>query len=148
VQARFFCRPAGVDFFPQRVEPVDIGCGGLRFYSDEEYAVGAFVRLEVFSPSGPLVGFTGEVIWIRAAGRPAPARHDVGLAFLELTSEALKFLGPLLEQGRDDDPPATVRRVRARAHSYVRVTVDGPSSEVRPTVSGPASVRQKKASDP
>jgi hypothetical protein len=92
-----------VDFFAPHIEPVDISFGGLRIYSDEEYAVGAYLRLDVFFPRAAAVTFTAEVMWIRASAKGAPARFDVGLAFVGLSPDALKLLQPLLEP--EEEPP-------------------------------------------
>jgi hypothetical protein len=105
IQATIHCRQAGVDFFAPHIEPVDISFGGLRICSDEEYAVGAYLRLDVFFPRAAAVTFTAEVMWIRASAKGAPARFDVGLAFVRLSPDALKLLQPLLEA--EEERPAT-----------------------------------------
>src|SRR5580698_6934028 len=91
------CRLAGMEFFGPHIEPVDISFGGLRLYSDEEYAVGALLRLDIFFPRAAAVTFTAEVMWIKASAKGAPARFDVGLTFIGLSPDALKLLQPLLE---------------------------------------------------
>ncbi len=97
IQATIHCRRAGVEFFAPHIEPVDISFGGLRIYCDEEYAVGAYVQLDIFFPRAAAVTFTAEVMWIRASAQGASARFDVGLAFVELSRDALELLHPLLE---------------------------------------------------
>jgi adhesin HecA-like repeat protein len=141
VEAPFFCRPAGVNFFAQHVEPVDVSFGGLRIYCDEEYPVGALVRLDVFTPRKPPASFTGEVMWIKAAARGAPARYDVGLAFVDLNPDALALLRPLLggEDSRASAEPE--RRGEAPVDSSVALISDEPVSEVRP-VAAPATMGQ------
>jgi len=78
IRAPIHCRPAGVEFFAPPMEPVDISFGGLRFCSDEEYPVGAALRLDIFPPGASLT-VTAEVMWIRGSAEGAPARFDVGL---------------------------------------------------------------------
>jgi hypothetical protein len=92
IPAPIHCRPAGEDFFAQHLEPVDISFGGLRTYSDEEYQVGAFVRLDIFLSGVAPVTLSAEVMWIKTLGRGAPARFDVGLAFVDLRPDAVNVL--------------------------------------------------------
>jgi hypothetical protein len=134
VRAPFHCRPAGVDFFAQRVDPVDISFGGLRIYCDEEHALGAVLRLDVFFPSAAPVTCATEVVWIKALGKGAPARLDVGLAFVELSPAALKLLLNVL--GSDSES--------ADMRESDPVKDDVPISDVRPATSEPATVRQDK----
>jgi len=146
IQATIHCRQAGVDFFAPHIEAVDISFGGLRIYSDEEYAVGAYVRLEIFFPRAAPVTFDAEVMWIRASSQGAPARFDAGLAFVGLSPEALKLLQPLLEP--EGNPASTPERsldaVPPPAESAVDIDLEEepPTSEPPLVAPGPATVRQ------
>jgi hypothetical protein len=148
IQATIHCRQAGVDFFAPHIEPVDISFGGLRIYSDEEYAVGAFLRLDIFFPRAAPVTFTAEVMWIQASAEGAPARYDVGLAFVELTSDALKLLQPLLAAREEPAlaPEPDVDPVPPPADSAVDIDLEEepPISEPPLVASGPATVRQER----
>jgi hypothetical protein len=150
IQAAIHCRQAGVEFFGPHIEPVDISFGGLRIYSDDEYAVGAYLRLDIFLPRAAAVTFTAEVMWIRASAKGAPARFDVGLAFVGLAPDALNALQPLLaqEEESEDSPESKVEQVPAPPESAVEFDLheEPPTSELPPVASGPATVR--KGSEP
>jgi hypothetical protein len=125
-----------VDFFAPHLEPVDIGFGGLRIYSDEEYAVGAYLRLDIFFPRAAAVTFTAEVMWIRASAQGAPARFDVGLAFVGLAPDALELLQPFLESAEEDAtfaPEPTADLIPPPAESAVDIDL-----ETEPPVSEPS----------
>jgi PilZ domain len=92
IPALIHCRPAGEEFFAQPLEPVDIGFGGVRIHSHQEYGVGEFLRLDIFFPRVKAVPFTTEIMWIERLGNGSPTRFDVGLAFVELNPAALKLL--------------------------------------------------------
>ena len=73
--------------------------------------MGAYVRLDVFFPRVVPVTVAAEVMWIKTSGNGAPARFEVGLAFVELTPEALGILRPLLAHGAEsvDRPESNVQ---------------------------------------
>jgi Tfp pilus assembly protein PilZ len=110
IPALIHCRPAGADFFAQHLEPVDIGLGGVRIHSQEEYRVGELLRLDVFFPQVAPVLVTTEIMWIEPLGSGSPRRFDVGLAFVDLNSGALRLLLRVLESGLDE-PASGVTRV-------------------------------------
>jgi hypothetical protein len=119
IPAPIHCRPAGEDFFAQHLEPVDISLGGLRTYSDEEYRVGAFVRLDIFVSGVVPVTLSAEVMWIKTLGKGAPARFDVGLAFVDLGPDVLDVLQPLfLPTERSERAPGS--KVASRPASDAR----------------------------
>jgi PilZ domain-containing protein len=148
IRATIHCRQAGVDFFAPHIEPVDISFGGLRIYSDDEFAVGAHVRLDIFFPGAAPVMFTAEVMWIQAAPRGAPGLFDVGLAFVGLTPDALNALQPLLEPEAEPASASepNVDLVPAPPDSAVEfdLETDPPMSD--PSLVPPATVR--KGSEP
>jgi PilZ domain len=154
IRAPIYCRPAGEDFFAQNLEPVDISFGGLRTYSDEEYQVGAFVRLDLFLSGGAPVTVSAEVMWIKTLGRGAPARFDVGLAFVDLRPDALDVLRRLLSQTEPSEsaPAAKVapRRAARPKPPAPDLTLDfhpaEPITDVRPVAPKAGSLRP--AADP
>jgi len=145
VPAEIHCRPAGVEFFAQHLEPIDISFGGLRIYADESYEVGANLRLDVFFPSAAPVPCTTEVMWVKKSSKGAPARFEVGLAFVDLGPESLALLRPLLAKPRlaksVNPAPASSAKEAPRTGSAVETGRD-PVSEVRPVTRPPVSARQ------
>lgn len=154
IQAPIHCRPAGEDFFAQHLEPVDISLGGLRAYSDEEYRVGAFVRLDIFISGVAPVTLTAEVMWIKTLGKGAPARFDVGLAFVDLRPDARNVLRRLFSQNESSESGSVAKiaspRVAVQKPPPPDLTLDFPTdepvSEVRPVT--PKVGTLSPASDP
>jgi Tfp pilus assembly protein PilZ len=142
VRASIQCRPAGVEFFAQHLESIDVSFGGLRINSDAEYRVGAPVRLDIFSPTGAPITLTAEVVWIEAVGNRVRARFDVGLAFVELTSDALKFLMTVLDSEVPWVGSPESKGLPAPEESSVEFIRDEPVSEILPVTSEPPTVRQ------
>jgi hypothetical protein len=113
ILAPIHCRQAGVEFFAQHLEPIDIGLGGLRIQSHEEYRVGALLPLDIaFARIAP-VTFNAEIMWTEALRAGEKGRFDVGLAFVDLTQRALKVLLTVLASERD--PASEVRRVAPKS---------------------------------
>jgi hypothetical protein len=83
------------------LEPVDISLGGLRIYSHEEHPLGSLLRLDVFFPHFASVTLTAQVMWSRAQGKGAPARFDLGLAFVGVPPDVKNLLETWL--GAEDD---------------------------------------------
>jgi hypothetical protein len=96
IQAAVYCRPAGVSLLARHREAVDISLGGVRVYSDDAYRVGRLVKMEFFVDGGPSVTYTAKVVWIEALPDGAPAKYDVGLKFVDLSTAALEFLSSVL----------------------------------------------------
>jgi hypothetical protein len=126
-----FCRPAGIEFFVRHVESIDVSLGGLRIYSDEEHALGALLRLDLFVPHVAPVTFRARVMWVTALRKGGPARFEVGLAFIELNRHALTLLEKAIDWempgGGAEDSPA-----RTLAHTGVEFVSDEPPSQIRP----------------
>jgi hypothetical protein len=76
---------------------VDVGLGGMRVYSDEPFSVGAKFEVELFLPDGSSVTCLTEVVWIRGLTAEAPAKYDIGLAFLHVPDATRECLGEVLE---------------------------------------------------
>jgi hypothetical protein len=81
-----------MQFLARQREPVDISLGGVRIFSDEAMKVGELLKMEFFLPDVPPVTYTAEVVWIEPLPADAPARYDVGLKFIQLEPDALRFL--------------------------------------------------------
>jgi c-di-GMP-binding flagellar brake protein YcgR len=77
-------------------DALDISLGGVRIYSHKSMPVGTPLELEIFRPDGPPVRVRAQVMWVSALGKDAPARFDVGLRFVEIEPEALKFLAQVI----------------------------------------------------
>lgn len=80
-------------------EALDISLGGVRVYSHKRLAVGAVINLEIFRPDGPPASYRAQVMWVSALGEGAPARFDMGLRFIEIEPDALKFLMQVISHG-------------------------------------------------
>jgi hypothetical protein len=96
IQAHCYCRPAGVPFLARHHEAIDVSLGGVRIYSDEEYARGALLKMELFAEGHDSITYTAEVVWIESLPKGSPALYDVGLRFVDLRPEALVLLSSLL----------------------------------------------------
>jgi len=97
LQAPVYCRPAGVSLLARRRQPQDLSLGGVRVYSDDRYRVGELMKMEFFVPDVPPVTYTAQVVWIDALPAGQPAKFDVGLKFVDLSPEALRFLTTVLD---------------------------------------------------
>jgi hypothetical protein len=149
VPAAIHCRPAGVEFFAPHMEPIDISFGGLRIYADEAYEVGACLRIDVFFPRVAPATFATEVMWIKTLGKGAPARVELGLAFVDLTPDSLDLLRPLLAPGPGStSAPKSSAQVAPRADSSHDFDTADPVSEVRSVTPKPATVGQHRSTRP
>jgi c-di-GMP-binding flagellar brake protein YcgR len=100
VRAPVYCRPMGLSlrFLQSKQQrPVDISLGGMRIYSDEAIAPGTKLELELFLPDASSVTCKVEVVWIEALGAQGPAKHDVGLKFIDIKPEDRARLAVVLD---------------------------------------------------
>jgi hypothetical protein len=74
----------------------DISLGGARVFSDEEFAVGSRLDLDVLLPDESIVRCWAEVVWVVALGPAADARFDVGLMFTDMAPEDVQRLSSVL----------------------------------------------------
>lgn len=74
----------------------DISLGGARVFSDEEFAVGSRLDLDVLLPDESMVRCWAEVVWVVALGPAADARFDVGLRFTDMAPEDVQRLSSVL----------------------------------------------------
>ena len=75
-----FCRAAGMEVMTRR-HPIDLSLGGVRIYSDQRFAKGELLTLELMTVDAPVSTFTAEVVWIEELPSGSPALFDVGLRF-------------------------------------------------------------------
>jgi c-di-GMP-binding flagellar brake protein YcgR len=101
IRAPLYCRPAGMKFFARKRETVDVSLGGVRIFSDDPMKPGQLLKMEFMVEDVPPVTYTAEVVWIEALPEGAPAKFDVGLKFIQLSPEALKFLVGVLGPPED-----------------------------------------------
>jgi len=94
------CRPAGNDLFHHRRNTQDISLGGMRVYSDEDYAVGSRLDLDVLITDQEPVRCWAMVVWRLQLGAGAPAKFDVGLKFTDLAPSDLQRLAGVLVRVR------------------------------------------------
>lgn len=64
-----------------RRHPIDLSLGGVRIYSDQRFAKGELLTLELMTVDAPISTFTAEVVWIDELPAGSPALFDVGLRF-------------------------------------------------------------------
>jgi PilZ domain-containing protein len=101
ISAPILCRPAGAEFFAPHLEPIDIGFGGVRIHSHEEYRVGEGLPLDIFVRGMAPVMFTTEIVWIESWGSGSRACFDLGLAFIDLNSDARTLLSSVVTPEMD-----------------------------------------------
>ena len=80
--------PASLQHLPRQVG--DIGLGGLRAYSDEAHLPGTRVELELLLPGGDPAVVLAEVAWVQPLPPGGPARFDIGLRFILVSSADLR----------------------------------------------------------
>jgi hypothetical protein len=98
VQAQVFCRPVGKPLFGRR-KAADVSLGGMRLFADEAPSVGDRLELELFlPPNDEELVCTVEVVWIEELPAGSPARFDVGVKFVQLsTPDRQRLSGVLVE---------------------------------------------------
>ncbi len=74
----------------------DLGLGGLRCYSDEEHPPGKRLEIEIAFPEGGSAVALVEVVWDEALPEGSPARHDIGLRFVDASTEDMERIAALL----------------------------------------------------
>lgn len=89
-------RPVGPLARLVRYQVQDLGLGGLRCYSDEQHAPGKRLEIEIAFPEGGSAVALVEVVWDEALPDGAPARHDVGLRFVDARPEDRDRIAALL----------------------------------------------------
>lgn len=98
-----YCRPARRRLLRRR-KVVDLGLGGMRVYSDEEFELGTRLEIDLLSADGDdFVTVLTEVVWQSPIEGGKPAQYDVGLRFLEIPDRARAMIENLVGRGRQDD---------------------------------------------
>jgi len=104
VAAPMYCRPARRRLLRRR-KVIDVGLGGMRVYSDDPFALGDRLEIDLLSAEGDdFVTCLTEVVWIRELGSDAPAKFDVGLRFLEIPSAARTMIEDLVARALAREP--------------------------------------------
>ena len=100
VQADVTVRPVSLlaRAVPQRVN--DVGLGGLRCYSDEDYRAGKRLELELFFTDRRSAVVLAEVVWTEALPAGSPARFDVGLRYVDCSPDSLALIRQVVEAGQ------------------------------------------------
>ena len=100
VQADVICRPAGADLVHHKRNARDVSLGGMRVYSDEEFALGSRLDLDVLLPDRSEVRCWAVVVWLTELAAGAPARFDVGLKFTDMAPADIRRLAAVLVPAR------------------------------------------------
>lgn len=82
---------------PKQQRPLDISLGGMRIYSDEAIKKGTKLELELFLPDASSVTCKVEVVWIDELPVGSPAKHDIGLKFIDIKTEDKARLASILD---------------------------------------------------
>ena len=90
------CRPVGIGLFHHHRNTLDVSLGGMRVYTDEDFAVGTRLDLEVMTPLGPPIRCWARVVWRVELDGNSPARFDAGLKFIDLAEDDVQRLAQVL----------------------------------------------------
>ena len=91
LQAPVYWRPVG-PLAAKGGQPVDLGLGGVRVYSDDPMQPGHRLEVELQLPDASTLTLLSEVVWLQELPEEAPASFDIGLQFLDLTPEDVEAL--------------------------------------------------------
>jgi PilZ domain len=89
LQAPILVRPVSALVYRAKQKVNDISLGGLRAYSDEKEKPGTRLELELLFSDGVSATVLAEVVWVESLPEGSPARFDVGLRFVDASSEDL-----------------------------------------------------------
>ncbi|MDY0096700.1 MAG: PilZ domain-containing protein [Candidatus Vecturithrix sp.] len=84
-------------FFSSRKPLVNIGLGGMRIYSDDQFKLGKRLEIELLLPNDEILRFTAKVVWQHPLPQGSVAAYDVGLQFLDIPQEGIERLSKVLE---------------------------------------------------
>lgn len=99
LRAPVYCRPVG-PLAATGGQPIDLGLGGVRVYSDDPMEPGRRLEVELRLPDESTLTLLTEVAWVQELPEGDAASYDVGLQFLDLTPEDVEALKvALTEQG-------------------------------------------------
>lgn len=91
LRAPVYCRPVG-PLAAKGGQPIDLGLGGVRVYSDDPMEPGHRLEVELQLPDASTLTLLSEVVWLQELPAEAPASFDIGLQFLDLTPEDVEAL--------------------------------------------------------
>jgi hypothetical protein len=103
-KAPAFCRPVGVMFRAQSLEPLDLSWGGLRVYSQFRLRAGERMKMDLMLADGPTLSVVAEVVWVEMLAGDSPARCEAGLRFLVLDDAAKAAVASVLEPSGSEAP--------------------------------------------
>lgn len=93
-----YCRPARRRLLRRR-KVLDIGLGGMRVYSDDEFKKGARMEIDLLlADRDDFVTCLTEVVWSRAIPGGVPAAYDLGLRFLDIPVDARTMIERLISE--------------------------------------------------
>jgi hypothetical protein len=104
--APLYARPARLRRV-DRQQVLDASLGGIRIYSDDEYTKDSPLELDLFLKDGTSLSCMARVAWMLKLPADAVARFEVGLAFTDVSPDALDQLKTVLvpeEEGSPDSP--------------------------------------------
>ena len=91
-----YCRPARRRLLRRR-KVIDVGLGGMRVYSDDDFETGSRMEIDLLHADGDdFVTCLTEVVWTREIPSGQPAKYDIGLRFLDVPSEARAMISKLI----------------------------------------------------
>jgi PilZ domain-containing protein len=99
IQAPLRYRPIDTPLLKDQGDALDISLGGARIHSTKELPVGALLWLEIVRPDGSLAKCRAKVMWATRHPRKTPAQFEIGVRFMAVEPDALKFLIDVLKQG-------------------------------------------------
>jgi PilZ domain len=102
IKAAVTCRPVVAPPHAHDAATVDLSLTGVRIYSDETYPLGTILKMEFVTGVAVPVTFTARVVWVEGLPPAGPAKHDIGMEFVDLTPKMLQLLAALLEDAGAD----------------------------------------------
>jgi Tfp pilus assembly protein PilZ len=76
----------------ERLPVIDIGVEGLRVRNVERFGIGEVVNVNLFFPDSTQAQCTAKVVWWNALNDESSADYELGLRFMDLSSEAIFHL--------------------------------------------------------
>lgn len=103
VSAPMYCRPARRRLLRRR-KVIDVGLGGMRVYSDDDFGVGERMEIDLLHADGDeFITCITEVVWTRPIPGGQPAKFDIGLRFLDVPHEARAMISKLIADAEARD---------------------------------------------
>ncbi len=94
--APLYARPARLRRRADKQQVLDASLGGVRIYSDEQYAPDSELELDLFLRDGSSLECKARVAWTRKLPKDGVARFEVGLAFTDVPPLAMDRLKSVL----------------------------------------------------